>query len=88
MKYAVEMDSGAIIYTPSFIKIGLGIQKLIAGVTQTHRHTDRLESAQAYFRKVSLRDHLPVCASVCMSVHPPNLFFDFYVVRVVPKENW
>jgi hypothetical protein len=38
--YAVEMGSGAVIYIPSFIKIGLGVQKLIAGDTQTHTHTD------------------------------------------------
>jgi hypothetical protein len=37
MKYAVEMGSGAIIYIPSFIKIGSGIQKLIGGI---HGHTD------------------------------------------------
>jgi hypothetical protein len=35
MKYAVEMGSGAMIYTPHFIKIGLGIQKLVEGYTQT-----------------------------------------------------
>jgi hypothetical protein len=35
MKYAVEMDSGAMIYIPSFVKIGLRIQKLIRGI---HRH--------------------------------------------------
>jgi hypothetical protein len=35
MKYAVEMGSGALIYIPGFIKIGSGIQKLIAGDTQT-----------------------------------------------------
>jgi hypothetical protein len=32
MNYAVEMDSGAMIYIPSFIKIGLGMQKLIGGI--------------------------------------------------------
>jgi hypothetical protein len=37
MKYAVEMDSGAMVYIPSFIKIGLGIQKLIGGNSQTHK---------------------------------------------------
>jgi hypothetical protein len=37
MKYAVETGSGAMIYMPRFIKIGLAIQKLIRG---THRHTD------------------------------------------------
>jgi hypothetical protein len=31
MNYAVEMSSGAIIYIPSFIKIGSGIKKLIEG---------------------------------------------------------
>jgi hypothetical protein len=33
---AVEMGSGAVIYVPNFIKIGLGIQKLTRGI---HRHT-------------------------------------------------
>jgi hypothetical protein len=37
MKYAVEMGSGAMIYIPSFVKNGSGIQTLIAGDTQTHR---------------------------------------------------
>jgi hypothetical protein len=32
MKYTNEMGSSAMIYIPSFIKIGLGIQKLIGGV--------------------------------------------------------
>jgi hypothetical protein len=31
MKYAGEMGSGVIIYIPSFIKIGSGIQKIIVG---------------------------------------------------------
>jgi hypothetical protein len=34
-KYAVEMGSGAMIYIPSFIKNGSGIQKLMRGDTQT-----------------------------------------------------
>jgi hypothetical protein len=37
MKYAVEMSSGDMIYMPSSIKIGSGIQKLICGI---QRHTD------------------------------------------------
>jgi hypothetical protein len=36
---AVEMGSGAMIYVPSFIKIGSGIQKLIGG-GYTYRHAD------------------------------------------------
>jgi hypothetical protein len=40
------MGSGAVIYVPSFIKIGSGIQKLTGGYTDTrtnthtHTHTD------------------------------------------------
>jgi hypothetical protein len=37
MKYPVEMGSGAMIYIPSFIKIGPGIQKLIGRDTKTRR---------------------------------------------------
>jgi hypothetical protein len=36
MKYAVEMPSGVMIYIPSFIKIGSGIEKLMRGHSQTH----------------------------------------------------
>jgi hypothetical protein len=41
--YAVEMGSGAMIYVPTFINIGSGIQKIIWGDTQLHRcaHTAR-----------------------------------------------
>jgi hypothetical protein len=42
MKYAVEMGSGAMIYIPSFIKIGSAIQKLIGGI---HRQTDSMKIA-------------------------------------------
>jgi hypothetical protein len=46
MRYALEMDSGAMIYVPSFIKIGSGIQKLIRRI---HRHTDSTVISYAYF---------------------------------------
>jgi hypothetical protein len=39
MWYAVEMGRGAMIYVPSFIKIGSGFQKLM-GAGRIHRHTD------------------------------------------------
>jgi hypothetical protein len=35
MKYAAELGLGAMIYIPSFINIGSGIQKLIAGDSDT-----------------------------------------------------
>jgi hypothetical protein len=34
MKYAVEIGSGAMIYIPSFIKFGSGIQKIMGGGSQ------------------------------------------------------
>jgi hypothetical protein len=37
MKYAVETGSGVMIYIPSVMKIGSGIQKLIETI---HRYTD------------------------------------------------
>jgi hypothetical protein len=36
MKYSIEMGSGALIYIPSFIKIGSGIQKLRGAYTYSH----------------------------------------------------
>jgi hypothetical protein len=43
VEHAVEIGSGAMIFIPSFIKIGSGIQKLMRGYidTQTHRKTGR-----------------------------------------------
>jgi hypothetical protein len=50
MKYAVQMGSGAMIYIPSFIKTGSGIQKLIGGDSQTHReHDDLISLLLLYF---------------------------------------
>jgi hypothetical protein len=42
MMYALELDSGAMIGIPSFIKIGSGIRKLIRGI---HKHTESMEIA-------------------------------------------
>jgi hypothetical protein len=35
MMCAAEMGSGAMIYIPSFVKIGSGIEKLMGGYTDT-----------------------------------------------------
>jgi hypothetical protein len=50
MKYTVETGSGAMIYLPSFIKIGSSIQKLIWGVTWTLRQHDDRISLLLFFR--------------------------------------
>jgi hypothetical protein len=50
MKYAAEMGSGAMIYTPSSRKIGSDIQKLIAGGTRTHRQKGDLISLLLFFK--------------------------------------
>jgi hypothetical protein len=44
MKYAVEMGSGAMIYIPSYMKTGSGIQNLLAGDIRTTQMI-----SQAYF---------------------------------------
>jgi hypothetical protein len=41
-KCAVEMGSGAMIYVPSFMKIGPGIQKLKGGGGTRRQHGDRI----------------------------------------------
>jgi hypothetical protein len=46
MKYTVEMGLGAVMYIPSLIKIGSGIQKLIGGI---HRDMGSKVIAYAYF---------------------------------------
>jgi hypothetical protein len=56
----VEMGSGAVIYVPSFIKIGSGIQKLIGEIhrqTYTHRQQHDLISLLYLFeiRKVGYK---------------------------------
>jgi hypothetical protein len=42
------MGSGAVIYLPSFIKFGSGVQKLIGGIHK-HTHTDSNVVPKAYF---------------------------------------
>jgi hypothetical protein len=42
MKHEIEMGSGGIIYIPSFLKIGSGIQKFMGG-RGIHRHTDSMK---------------------------------------------
>jgi hypothetical protein len=50
------MGSGAVIYVPSFIKIGSGVQKLMegwGGYTDTHTHTEQRDLIRLlYFFKI------------------------------------
>jgi hypothetical protein len=50
MKYAVEMGSGAMMYVPSLIKIGSGIQRLLRGDTHTDRQHGDLISLLLFFK--------------------------------------
>jgi hypothetical protein len=50
VKYAVEMGSGAMIYIPSFIMTGSGIQKLMGGDYTDTQHGD-LVSLLLFFQK-------------------------------------
>jgi hypothetical protein len=55
MNYAVEMGSGAMIYTPSFM-IGSAIQKLMGGIhIQTHRWQGDLVSLLLCFQNKESR---------------------------------
>jgi hypothetical protein len=45
MEYAVEMGSCCMIYIPSLIKNGSGIQTLIGGTGYRDTHTDSMQGA-------------------------------------------
>jgi hypothetical protein len=58
MRYAVEVGPGAMIYIPSFIKIGSGIQNFIGGggdsETRANReHGDRISLLSLFQNKES-----------------------------------
>jgi hypothetical protein len=66
MRYAAEMGSGAMIYIPSLIKIGSGIQKLIGGI---HRQLgDQIYLILLFQNKESrLKDSPYILANVVVS---------------------
>jgi hypothetical protein len=77
MKYAVDMGSGAMIYIPSFIKIGSGIQKLIVGHTVTHgQHGDR-KSLHLFSQNKETKLTNCLFNEVCISVYSA---IDMYVL--------
>jgi hypothetical protein len=55
-EYVVEMGAGTMIYIPSFIKLGSGIQKLMGGGdTQLHRQQDDFISLFLFFQNKESR---------------------------------
>jgi hypothetical protein len=54
MKYASEVGSDVMIYIPSFIKTGSGIQNLIRGIQTHSQHDDRI-SLFLFFRNQESR---------------------------------
>jgi hypothetical protein len=55
MQYAIEMGSGVMIYIPSLIKIGSGIQKLTGWDIQTHRQQGDNISVHVFFQNEGRR---------------------------------
>jgi hypothetical protein len=54
MKCAIEMGSGGMLYVPRFIKIGSGIQNLLAGINiQTHSKVISLSMLLFFVNKES-----------------------------------
>jgi hypothetical protein len=51
LKYADEVGSGTMIYIPSFIKIGSGVQNVVEVNSPTHRCLDDLISLLLFFKK-------------------------------------
>jgi hypothetical protein len=73
VKYAFEIGSGVIIYVPSFIKTGSGIQKLLGVDSQRHRQEGDLIGLLLFFKKKESRLKMKHCPPV----------FAYYVFRFV-----
>jgi hypothetical protein len=69
MKYTIEMGSGAMIYIPSFIKIGSSIQKLIGGIHRHRQQGDLIYLLLFFQNKESGQKVLTVtiCTRLCLS---------------------
>jgi hypothetical protein len=69
-KYAVKLNSGAMIYIPVFINTGIGIQKFIGGNTQTYIMVNFAVS-RTFCATPSRNDdtvsHLHISKTVCVS---------------------
>jgi hypothetical protein len=70
MKYAVEMGSGAMVYIPSFIKIGSGIQEFIGG---KHRQRGDRISLRFFFQNVESGLKLPPLDSILSQMNQVDI---------------
>jgi hypothetical protein len=69
MRYSVDIDSGVMMYIPSFIRIGSGIVKLMGGThTNTHRQQSDFISLLSLFCKNKSR-HMRSPCSLCTSTY-------------------
>jgi hypothetical protein len=66
------MRSGALIYIPSFIRIGSDIQKLI-GATQTHRQHGDSISLLSFFSKKESRLKNEIMRNITIEKHNVKL---------------
>jgi hypothetical protein len=78
MKYCVELGSGFMIYMPSLINIGSGIQKLIGGI---HRYTERMELTLGMYAKYKILCGDHTYPPICHIVSAPELLDSNYLIR-------
>jgi hypothetical protein len=50
MNYAIEIGSGAMIYMPSLIRIGLDIRKLLGGIHMQTQQRDLISLLHIFFK--------------------------------------
>jgi hypothetical protein len=73
MKYAIEMGSGAMIYIPSFVNIGSGIQKLMGPI---HRQQGNL------INRLRARGLVLICGVACVKRNAETLKLNVSVRNV------
>jgi hypothetical protein len=79
MKHAVKMVSGAMIYVPSFIKIGSDVQKLIRA--RIHKHTyihngDRIKQLCFFFKIRKLGQQSYYLSKKCISAIISTFYYN------------
>jgi hypothetical protein len=81
MKYTIQIGSGAMIYIPSFIMIGSGIQKLIMGI---QRHNGQRGDCTTF---TPYSSHLYILYLWCYTFNCLDHMAVWYII-ISSKENW